>query len=612
MRTILEWENISVKKSRSVFAISDSFGSIREGKLTALIGPSNSGKSVLLQSLSGRIETKNSRGIVLMRTGEMNHELSTADSRRNHIGFVSNEDELMSTQTPREAFEFSLALKPSLGKSRRMKSSIKPPTPQLIEYYLSLFDLQSVADVPFNRLPSLNAKRFATIAAEMINERKILLLDSPLWGMFQVGGYQFIKVLKKLVSPEHGSKLAGILCSLQQPTSEILSLFDDVILMADGGQVIYQGPVGDMVDWFLKFGHECPPHYNVSDFALFVLHSIPVEERAAIVGAAKAKFDANRRRDSDCDDNNDWSSQRKNKKLLPSCFHCHVGPPHDTSRVDEISAEIRVQRPSFRTQLRMLSWREFHDIIRNWKAYLLTRFIVSIVVSVVMGLVYYQIAADVTVNSMPNKIHAYRGCVLVMCCNAMFANVQATVLALPIQRKLFQREYSLNMYSSIAYLVGKVPMEYLLASVQTLVQLLISYFLCGLAGNLGIYFLVLLVVTICADSVALSISCITNSPVSAIQMLPIALFPQIIFSGLIVSIASMPSWISWIQYICFMPYAMKLLTINEFGCTSITQFTNNDISCSNIALNATLLVCIAIFFRVAGLVALQFKPKTYK
>jgi ABC-type multidrug transport system permease subunit len=192
----------------------------------------------------------------------------------------------------------------------------------------------------------------------------------------------------------------------------------------------------------------------------------------------------------------------------------------------------------------------------------------------------------------------------------MFANVQATILSLPIQRKIFQREYSLNMYSSLAYLIGKVPMEYALSSIQTLVQLLISYFLCGLAGNFGIYFLVLLVVTICADSVALSITCITNSPLSAIQILPIALFPQIIFSGLIVSIGSMPAWISWIQYICFMPYAIKLLTINEFGCAAIIQFTNNDISCSNIALNATILVCIAIAFRLVGLVALQFKPKT--
>jgi hypothetical protein len=57
---------------------------------------------------------------------------------------------------------------------------------------------------------------------------------------------------------------------------------------------------------------------------------------------------------------------------------------------------------------------------------------------------------------------------------------------------------------------------------------------------------------------------------------------------------------------------MKLLTINEFGCADLTLFTNNDISCSNIAANATILVCFAIFFRLVGLVALQFKPKTYK
>jgi hypothetical protein len=95
-------------------------------------------------------------------------------------------------------------------------------------------------------------------------------------------------------------------------------------------------------------------------------------------------------------------------------------------------------------------------------------------------------------------------------------------------------------------------------------------------------------------------------------MLPIVIFPQIIFSGLLVAIQSMPPWISWFQYVCFLPYAMKLLTINEFGCADITIFTNNDISCSNIAVNATILVCFAIVFRLIALVALQFKPKTYK
>ena len=592
MPNLLEWENLSVWKTKTVFAISNSFGSIREGRITALIGPSNSGKSVLLQALAGRLETTSNSLVSIKDAGEM-HELSSAESRRNHIGFVTNQDELLSSATPREALAFSIGLRPR--EPNEGKTNIS--NAQLIEYYLSLFDLEGVADVPFSDLPSLNAKRFATIASEMINERKILLLDAPLWGLFQVGGYQFIKTLKKLVAmdPVSGSRLSGILCSLLQPSSEVLSLFDDVILISDGGHTMYQGPVNELSGWFSRFGHECPQHYNMCDFALFVLHSIELEDREILNGAAKAQFDAQK----NAEHRNTTSRVGKFFSCVPNCVQSSV-------------SSTAFYRPKFSTQLSMLVMREYKNILRNWKPFLLTRFVVSIIVSIVTGLVYFGIGRQVTPTSSSSLLHAYRGCILVMCCNAMFANVQATVLALPLQRKIFQREYPLNMYSSIAYLIGKVPIEYLLSAAQTMVQLLISYFLCDLGGNFGIYFLILMTVTITADSVALSISCITDSSMSAIQMLPIVIFPQIIFSGLLVSIQSMPPWISWFQYVCFLPYAMKLLTINEFGCADITVFTNNDISCSNIAVNATILVCFAIFFRLVALVALQFKPKTYK
>ena len=269
-------------------------------------------------------------------------------------------------------------------------------------------------------------------------------------------------------------------------------------------------------------------------------------------------------------------------------------------------------RPPFFSQLKFLMIRDSRDIIRNWKSFFLTRMLVSIIVSTVAGVVYFQIGQETTITSSQNQIYAYRGCVVVLCCISMFANAQATILAIPLQRKIFQREYSLNMYSSMTYLLGKIPMEYLLSVLQTVVQLIISFFLCGLNGNFGIYLVVLVAVTVCADSIALSLSCLTESPISAIQMLPIAIIPQIIFSGLIVSIQSIPGWIRWMQYICFMPYAVKLLTMTEFGCENVEVLTDGDVTCARIAFDGIMLVVLAAGFRLVGLVALQFKRKSHR
>lgn len=570
MTCILEWTNITVKKKRNEYPLYEVSGKMQRGRLTCLVGPSGSGKSVLLQSLSGRIRLPAASEIALLEPDGSRRELKSSNARRRYIGFVSSGDALLPTVTPREALELAVALRP--GET----GTSKDEQARLASFYLSLLDLEGTCDVPYRNLSSLNQKRFSTIAAEMINERKILLLDSPLTGLSQLAGYQFIKNLKKLILTEN-SVLSGILCSLLQPTSEVLSLFDDIILMADrGGEVIYQGPVTEMQSFLSKFGHHCPQHYNASDFALFVLHSISVEERKKIAQSVKVE----------------------NSSRSVTCVSC--------------VAVVKSHRVGFLRQLKYLTLREIKEVLRNWKSALVARFLTSIVISVVIGGVYFQIGDEVNVNSSNSAIHAYRGCVLVMCCNAMFSNAQTAVLSLPLQRSIFQREYALNMYSSRAYLFSKVPMELLLSSIQVLVQVIISYFLCSLNGNFGTYWIILVAVAVCAESVALSISALTNSAMSAIQTFPLAILPQIIFSGLIISIKAMPSGIAWMQYICFLPYAMKLLCINEFGCADIALFTSNDIQCSNIAFNGGMLVFIASLFRLIALLALRVTPKSYR
>lgn len=574
MSRILEWTSVTVKKSQDEYSIFEVSGKLERGRLTCLVGPSGAGKSVLLRALAGRIETtKTSR--VSLQDGDQRIKLSSSALRRNHIGFVAGEDELLSSATPGEAMEFSLALRPRLGPQKQAAS--------MIDFYLHLLDLETCKNTAYSNLSCLNQQRFSSIGIEMISERKVLLLDTPLAGLSQLGAYQFIKNLKKLVAQD-SNVLSGILCTLLQPSSEVLSMFDDIILMADRGVIVYQGPVAGMADHFSKFDHICPPHYNISDFALFVLHSISPMERDRLALATMRKSDS------------------MESVQLARGRSADRSPGQPT----------KVYSASALKQLRYLAIREIRDVLRNWRSTLVTRFVTSVLVSLVIGAVYYQIGVKVTVNSNANAIHAYRGCVLVMCCNAMFANSQTVVLSLPKQRSVFRREYSLGMYSSLAYLASKFPMELVLSSIQVFVQLIISYFLCGLQGNFLIYWLILIAVASCAESIALSISCLTSSVVSAIQTLPIAIMPQIIFSGLIVSIKAMPKWISWIQYVCFLPYAVKLLCINEFGCASIEQFTSNDIQCSFVLMNGFMLVFISIVFRIIALVALMLEPKSFR
>jgi ABC-type multidrug transport system ATPase subunit/ABC-type multidrug transport system permease subunit len=567
---LLSWFNVTVENKKS-FPLFEVSGSIHPGRMTALIGPSGSGKSLLLKALSGRVQVAPESEIY----GENSFKLRNMFLRRNFVGLVCSEDEILTTMTPRETLRFSIGLRNGDRDSKSMESTVN--------YYIHLLGLIEYESKRISENPEII--KLLQIGNELINERRILLFDSILNSLKISKNFEFLKKLKNILI-ETDSPLSGVLCTLNQPTSEILSLFDDIILVSDQGRVIYQGPLSDMAPYFTNLGHNCPLHYNVTDFALFVLHSVSVDEKRAMM------------------------TKWKNSSL----FFELVNSPRSNS-VREIrccgfektcmQSRLRVE---FFTQLRYLTQREFLDTIRNWKNSMLTRFLISIVVSVTVGLVYFQIGSKVNTDSDMRAIHAYRGLVMIMCVIAMLANSSATVVSLPSQRKIFQRENGLNLYSSFAYLLSKVPIELILTSIQILCQLVISYFLCELKGNFLYYLIVLLAVAVCAESAALCISSIASSTTSAIQALPVTLLPQIIFSGLIVNISSMPTWIAWFQYICFLPYAVKLLFIIEFGCLENNFYSSNDISCDDRGLYAGCLVAIATIFRIVALLALQLRP----
>jgi ABC-type multidrug transport system ATPase subunit len=57
--------------------------------------------------------------------------------------------------------------------------------------------------------------------------------------------------------------------SLLQPSPETVSLFDDVIVLAEG-QIIYAGPIEEVEDYFANIGFHCPEFTDVADFLQMV------------------------------------------------------------------------------------------------------------------------------------------------------------------------------------------------------------------------------------------------------------------------------------------------------------------------------------------------------
>lgn len=58
---------------------------------------------------------------------------------------------------------------------------------------------------------------------------------------------------------------ATVVISLLQPSPEVFNLFDDLVLLSKG-QIIYHGPIDNVLEYFEGLGYVCPPHVDVADF----------------------------------------------------------------------------------------------------------------------------------------------------------------------------------------------------------------------------------------------------------------------------------------------------------------------------------------------------------
>ncbi len=104
----ISWRDLNFKVGdKSV--LSNCWGNVAANEVCAIMGPSGSGKSSLLNVLAGRSSsTGNIRIEGQVRVGGV--EISPVSFRKN-IAYVMQDDALMATATPREALRFSATLR---------------------------------------------------------------------------------------------------------------------------------------------------------------------------------------------------------------------------------------------------------------------------------------------------------------------------------------------------------------------------------------------------------------------------------------------------------------------------------------------------------------------
>lgn len=519
------------EKNTTKHIMKNVWGEVPKKHISAIMGPSGAGKTSLLNVLSGRARTRRPVSVEAdVRLDNLAVDPTNLQVRQ-QIAFVTQEDSLMPTATPRECIRFSAKLR--LPRSTTDEEIERLTTKMLME--LGLMDCaDTLVGGGLVKGISGGERKRTSIGVELVTKPALVFLDEPTSGLDSFSALQLVHVLRKVSDAG-----ASVMFTIHQPASEIFNSFDHLILM-NQGQVMYQGSVSNVPIYFEARGHPLPENHNPADWIMTVAQQTSQHDLDS-----DGFFPPDDRQLGDALNSKDLNLH--NVDVLG--FSTQESHPHSPRKLSQI------------TQIRILYRRELLDLKRD-KASLGARFGITIFLNLLFGLIFMNVGRHD--DGSATHINSHFGAAMIVLLSTMFGNAQPAIFAIPAQRPIFIREYSTDHYSVGAYFVARFTIEAVMTLTQAFVQLIIVYFFIGFQAHFFQFLAVLYALAMTSAAAAVFLGCAIEDLKVAQEMLPLVFVPQMLFSGFFVSTALIPVWLRWCQYICSLTYGVRLFLLAEF------------------------------------------------
>ena len=527
--------------------------SLVPGQMTMLLGPSGSGKSVLLDALAGRLSSS------LQMTGqvELNGVVVSQADLTSVTGYVLQEDIMLATQTPRENLSFlaRLSLPSSMTPDDRVAR---------VNAVLSALRIAKVADTRVG-IPGLQRglsggeRKRANIAQSLVTAPRVLFVDDPTSGLDASTAMDVIKTLQDLARARNMT----IIASVSQASNEIYELFDNVIALAQG-RVAYAGATDGMLPFFSSLDHECPSGYNPCDFAIELLASQHVPDLEDLFGG-----DSDEKSASSQSGGSSNSSAQRVESILAAAAAAGMGVSSRSSgatysdaysgKLDAI-ANVQEGKASAVVKLFELFKRNFTLVLRNRQA-TLARVVQSVVFAVLLGALFFQ---------MPRTfegVNDRQGLIFMLTILLVFSGLQSAITLFVAERAVFIRESQDGLYSTATYLAAKVLADLPLQLFFFLLLAIPMYLLVGLrleVSEVLVFFCFGYLLSIFGSWTGFALSAATGDAEASNAAAPGVVLPAVLLGGFLLKPASIWIGIRWLSYVSFMRYAFSVLLVNEF------------------------------------------------
>ncbi|GFZ20341.1 pleiotropic drug resistance 6 [Actinidia rufa] len=277
---------VAPSKKRIVKILKDVSGIIRPSRLTLLLGPPGAGKTTLLQALAGKSdEDLRIKGKVTYCGKEFKEFVPQRTS-----AYISQHDLHYGEMTVRDTLDFSgrclgvgTRYEMLLELSRREKEAGIKPDPEIDAF--------------------MKATAMAGQETSLITDYVLKILGLDICADIMVGDdmrrgisggqkkrvyYWYVETKLRremLVGPAKAFFMDEISTGLDSSTTfqivnlhpETYDLFDDIILLSEG-QIVYQGPRENVLEFFEHMGFKCPERKGVADFLQEVTSKMDQEQ----------------------------------------------------------------------------------------------------------------------------------------------------------------------------------------------------------------------------------------------------------------------------------------------------------------------------------------------
>jgi len=508
-------------------------GVARPGEVLAIMGPSGSGKSTLLNTLLFRhSEGLKISGSRLVNTGTVT-QLVSPTNLTSVSAYVQQEDLFIPSLTVREHLIFHAKLRLEAGLTSRERED-------RVEAVMSQVGLSKVANVLIGdeKLKGLSGgeKKRLSFASEFLTNPSILFCDEPTSGL---DSYMAASIMQLLMEFSRLGKT--VICTIHQPSSQIFSRFDKLLLLAEG-KTAFLGEAARAKQFFASLSFPCPEDYNPADHLVQVLSVVPGEEEES-------------REKIDLICQNFQQSQagteiRADIKALES----------QTSDEDQILDQTPY-KASWIKQVLALTCRQALSVAKN-PMMLKVKVITAVVVGLILGTIFQ--GQDFDQAGIQNS----NGALFIIITNLSFGSIFSVCNSYCTELPVFLREHFNGIYRTDAYFLSKQIVETPLYVLEAGILFTILYWMAWLNPSadrffifLGISFLILQVVL----SLGYFLSCVAPNADIALAIAPVMIIPMMLFGGFYLNSGSIPAWLSWVKFISWFYYGYSALMTNQWA-----------------------------------------------